>query len=366
MKNIIYLFIFVITGCSTHETPQTNFIYFNLDDAEVREPVSFIDSIQVTFLETTRDCMIGEAGKIIVYNDTIFIQDRKRQAIFIFNSKGHFFTKILRIGKGPGEYREINSFCINKENNQIILLVNARTLLFFSFQGEFIKMISLNNLVGHHIEYLENNKLIVYSGVNEYNFHIYDLGRMGVISKYIKNSNLVKVGFGILYPPFLENENGVHHFTDTYTYNIYSFSQYGEQTFTKLDFGRYNYNFESIPKDLSRSDYKKLLTRLFEDGKYVFNIFYFLETDNYYITSFILKKRTQTLVYNKKNKNTQLIDKNLFPRIKFYANDYLYTIAEPVNFDKYIPSNFKNSLNYSSFDISDNPIVITYKFKTYE
>ena len=176
----------------------------------------------------------------------------------------------------------------------------------------------------------------------------------------------VKVGFGILYPPFLENENGVHHFTDTYTYNIYSFSQYGEQTFTKLDFGRYNYNFESIPKDLSRSDYKKLLTRLFEDGKYVFNIFYFLETDNYYITSFILKKRTQTLVYNKKNKNTQLIDKNLFPRIKFYANDYLYTIAEPVNFDKYIPSNFKNSLNYSSFDISDNPIVITYKFKTYE
>lgn len=361
MKKTLYLLILLIYSCVPQKKNQPNFIKIDIDNSEIIEPRTIIDSIQLISLETNKVSLIAKVKKLMIYKGDIFILDSRQQALFKFSSKGKFITKIHRIGKGPGEYIRISDFCIDKKRDQIILLTDGKNLSFYSNNGEFVKQINLKDLVCHYFTYLENDNLLLYSETSEYRFYYYDLKKKKVIQKDIRSHDFIfKTGFGHLYSPFSQKDDNSYYFTDIYSYDI--FNIYANKIICKkLDFGKYGYNLEKLSLGMGQNAYKDQYKRLLLDGKYALNIFYFFETTNYVFLSYIFDKKTQTFILNKRTKSNYLFDQYQFPTVNYYKDDYLYAIIEPLSIEKYIPPSF--GIENINVNLNDNPIVITYKFK---
>ena len=73
----------------------------------------------------------------------IYVMDRKRFNVFLFDKKGKFLSAIGKRGEGPGEFTTLRSlYLIDK----YLVIVDDRNILYFSPKGKFINSI-LNNHV---------------------------------------------------------------------------------------------------------------------------------------------------------------------------------------------------------------------------
>lgn len=103
----------------------------------------FTDSIKYINLETTDSCLIGEITDMAIGAGRLFVFDKRRQTIWVFNQEGKFLSKIFKQGNGPGEYIRIEQFEYDEKNNQIVLLAWGSQLLFYTPEGEFLKTVKL-------------------------------------------------------------------------------------------------------------------------------------------------------------------------------------------------------------------------------
>ena len=98
------------------------------------------DSSQVLIpLETTEESLIGEYDRILMTDSVICVLDySKSRSIFIFDGEGHFKSKIMKIGRGPGEYVFPDGIALKGDT----ILVNdrvARKMLYYGLDGTFYK-----------------------------------------------------------------------------------------------------------------------------------------------------------------------------------------------------------------------------------
>lgn len=101
---------FLMTSCH-QQTATSDFETIKFTFEEKPQTLDFSTLIDTIYdpivLETTDDCLIGEASKIAFSNDTIIIADGQTNSVFIFDGNGKFITKIHRVGRGPEEYLEL-------------------------------------------------------------------------------------------------------------------------------------------------------------------------------------------------------------------------------------------------------------------
>lgn len=365
MNKLRIFVIFLCFSCSHNESNNVVSFDMDIDISRIVNPKTIIDSIGIIRLETNEESLIGKINKIIVSNDVIYVFDSKRQAILFFDIDGKYLNQIHRVGKGPGEYIRIGDFCLNNERNEIILLTDGRKLVFYSLDGGFLRTKRLHRAVCHFVECLSKDTLLLFSEFDTHRFHFYNIVKERIVKSKIKNNHHTdRSGFGHLYPPFSKKADGSYYFTDIYSYQIYNIETNGKIHSVKLNFGDYGYDMSKIPLDKGKDAYKERFTRLIKEGKYALNIFYFIETPDYYLSSFFLNKRIQTYIYDKNKKAASFLDQYYLPKIKYYENDYLYSPVEPLNIEKYIPKNFLGNQEDLEVDImNDNPIILIYKFK---
>jgi len=140
-KNFSLLFlIIIIFSCSNRKFNDSSTVGYAITiDLESVERVSLkIGNIRFVPLETTDDCLIGVADKVLIRNNRIYIADFSRaMALFVFDMNGKFLFKISRRGQGPGEYISINDFDI--QDNQDIFLLDpfGKELLVFDSEGKY-------------------------------------------------------------------------------------------------------------------------------------------------------------------------------------------------------------------------------------
>mgnify|MGYP000205664866 FL=1 len=103
----------------------------------------FTDSIKYINLETTDSCLIGEITDMAISADRMFVFDKRRQTVWVFNQEGEFLSKIFKQGNGPGEYIRIVQFEYDEKNDQIVLLTWGSQLLYYTPEGEFLKTVKL-------------------------------------------------------------------------------------------------------------------------------------------------------------------------------------------------------------------------------
>jgi hypothetical protein len=90
-------------------------------------------------LETTRESLIGEIKKSIVWKDNLIIWDNATYKLLRFGTDGKFRNLIAAPGENPGQYRSLNDFYLDTLSSTIHCLdpVINQTLI-FDLNGRFV------------------------------------------------------------------------------------------------------------------------------------------------------------------------------------------------------------------------------------
>ncbi len=144
-----------------------------------------IKDIEFLPLEMTDESIVGSVSKITLYKNFILVLDRQTRSIFIFDDKGKYIKKIARVGSGPGEYNDINDFCVHPQTGMITIATSSRKIITCSFDlKEFKEYNDVPYAVG--IEQFNNGYYAITSTQEEANLYILD-PNMKIVHKGLAN-----------------------------------------------------------------------------------------------------------------------------------------------------------------------------------
>lgn len=128
----------MFAACSTQQEQAISTLRIDTDKVTEADTVDCIidtTSFEFVILETTDDCLLGSAKQIAYRDDTIIIFDKEAKSIFFFDSKGHYLSKIHRVGRSRAEYVEIGDLCYT--NNEVIIYDWEGKIVAYGFDGKF-------------------------------------------------------------------------------------------------------------------------------------------------------------------------------------------------------------------------------------
>lgn len=245
-----------------------------------------IDSLKFIKLETTKYSLIGSISKVLFYNDTIFILDRITHSIFQFTTEGRFISSFNCIGRGPGEYIQIDFFDIDNSTNEMVITDTLLGKTFrYSLDGGFISEhkipiyvegVSLNSNKGYilYSNYRDNSKKIG----KEFNI-LYTDSLMNIRKKYLpyQSSTLSQNRIRFSTPEFgcFYTYNNDRFFYDCFNARIYSITKKGLNKRYEIDFEENNFNESLITDGKSLKKYMRqgefcTLCGVFEDDRYLY------------------------------------------------------------------------------------------------
>lgn len=89
---------------------------------------------------------IGEIDRLLSWKDRYVIFDKQQQAVSIFDSTGNVVKQIRRVGRGPGEYIQIQDCAIDNENDILMIYADQPgKILFFDYNGQYLREFELKN-----------------------------------------------------------------------------------------------------------------------------------------------------------------------------------------------------------------------------
>jgi len=144
-----------------------------------------VKDIEFVPLEMTDESIVGSVSKIKFYNTFMLVLDGQTKSIFIFDDKGKYIRKISRVGKGPGEYNDIDDFCVHPTTGMITIVTSFGKIITYSFDlKEFKEYNDVPYAVG--IEQFNNGYYAITSIEKEANLYILD-ANMKIVHKGLAN-----------------------------------------------------------------------------------------------------------------------------------------------------------------------------------
>lgn len=284
MKYIQFIFILLILlGCNEKKNRVDKIITDNtiksgklisiektLIDTMIFKKVSIIP------LETNDESLFQEINRISISNGRIYIFDNKLDKICIFDEKGKYINQIHKVGQGPEEYIAIWDFCLDKKNNEIIVLCDRPyKIMRFSLDGTFIKQTAFSNLyneISISSDYLfcQMDKLKERDeiGCFDREFHLF---YKGLSLRNRVNNNCHSMGKSLVKSKKLC-------YTRQFDPYIYYLSKEGIEKKYKFDFGKY-----TLPEGLSYQEDCSKIYEICSEREYVYSITNAVESDKYVI-----------------------------------------------------------------------------------
>jgi len=160
-----YLFLTVIICLLSFCTTQNK---HTVDIISVPEPKlvdgwmnAHFELDRIVPIETTKDYILGNVQRVILYKDKLIILDMRWPSIFVLNvNTGKIETYINRKGKGPGESNNICDIAFDDKLEQILAFNDYKKLLYFDLNGNFLKEENIDGLFDN-ISY-NNGNIIFY------------------------------------------------------------------------------------------------------------------------------------------------------------------------------------------------------------
>jgi len=165
--------ITILTSCiatqSTCEIKEIN--KSNVEVSQILDLSKYIDSCHFVKLETKRNCLIGTIKDIQFAANKIFVLSSisGENEVLVFDKTGLFLNKIGSKGQGPHEYLSLNSFCINKLKNYIIIFDSyKRKIHKYDYTGKYLESIPLKAECGLVIKsrFISKNRMLCVNGIN--------------------------------------------------------------------------------------------------------------------------------------------------------------------------------------------------------
>ena len=370
MKQIFYLSILsvLILSCSNGKSfeslTESAAITVHLDS--IQYVALKISNIRYIPLETTDECLLGYADKILIRNNRIYVADfSKAMSLFVFDMNGKYLFKINKRGQGPGEYISFRDFDI--QNNKELYMFDhfGKKLLIFDSEGKYLRDI-----------------------IFEFSFRSFCLAEDKIYMSEIRGTDGNKVAALALYD--IENgkttflmDNKKFLYTIPVSNSSYTF-YYSPNTIyhaPKLSETIYSVTNDSIfpaitikglpaiPIDLleqweAETD-QNVRSANFTNSNYFLGNSYIYETDDYISLQYQLGMNPNDLLYNK---HTQKAYKLLFPYFKAIGH---YCIRGSTGTEFFSVVSFDADNDYhkkilesreelKNWDEEDNPVIVIF------
>lgn len=169
MKKLLYLlYIIVTSSCSRinsdeviEKKPHVKTEKYQFDNRK-HKMSEIIDNFKIIKLQTKNTPKIGKTGKIISYNNEIFIHNINSNKVEVFDSNGKYLRSIGKTGNEKGEYLELNDFVI--DNIYIYLLdCQQKKIIKHHVNGSFSNQFDLD-FFARQFEKVENGFIAIKSG----------------------------------------------------------------------------------------------------------------------------------------------------------------------------------------------------------
>lgn len=364
----ISILLIALNAC-THSPKEkrTDFVIDIQDNGELSELFTGYDYIP---LETTENNLIGKIDKIMIdsISHKIYVMERERSSIYIFNKDGKFINSIEKQGRAPEEYLSLDDFVTYKSN--IYCLSRFKKISVYSETGEFLRSYKLDDWY-NNFTILNDSLMFLFSensNNTNYNFILFDYKN----DTYPQKFDAFKKNQSYLFrkSPFNPTKNGlfvtkefdhtVYNLTKTSINPVYSF---GFNTSDKIPANYLDMDTENLSKSLKDKSVVRRINHITQSGNKLWLVYEIFLPDlgyRWHITS--------TDLITKTIKTIRLGDKldAEFPCMMnpslFYADQLVtYTpavaainIAQRLSLDI-----FKND----SIQETDNPILFLYKLK---
>jgi hypothetical protein len=147
MKLLIYcglaLSLIGFAGCRTGKPDTVGVIAIPFERADVIDLEQFIDRVKYVQLENHPESAFTDIDKMIVNGENIFMLDKRLEAVFCFDTAGRFRYRIQRVGRGPGEYQELEAMWIKPEARELWLQSFwPAKIMVYNFEGQMIREFS--------------------------------------------------------------------------------------------------------------------------------------------------------------------------------------------------------------------------------
>lgn len=364
MKNItLYIAIYLIMGCNSNkpDIQNNNLITIEIDHKK-NEPLllsSIVDSISFIKLETKNNEIISSPTKVQLFKNKIYILDRERNSIFIFNKSGDYLQKIQNTGKGPGEYLQLVDFEIN--NQGIYLLDYPNNIIHYDFDFKYLQKIELKN--SYSFSFSHFNGLFWISnekGSEKENFHISAVNQHGETKATFIKKDFLKKEFHWHLGSEFNKHDSILYFSPLFDNRIYRTNGEEIQKAYTIDFGQYSFPHDQniFKEDVYSPDFNFAFKQ------------HFWVTDKYLILDFFIDGERNFSFFDKeKNKiHHGFIENDFFPEYRFLPSwnerNTLIEVVDAFTLNEYFPS-LKNEIHcLHSLKSADNPILILYHLKT--
>lgn len=391
MKNILLIFLIsiILIGCTNKN------MQYHLDMGKASEDgieivvsnklindYSFVKSARYVFLEST--VPIASVDRLIIYNDTIIILDKKMQSVYLFSINGNYISEINKKGRGPGEYVNIDDFTVDNDIKEIVVLDrNSNKLLYYDFEGEFQKDIDLGWKLFNKVAYIDFNFFLQNSSSNFYNkeqcefytpLQKYDINSQGFIGYFPDGNTMSHIG--VDNNAFFSNGDNLY-YMDNWSYKIYRIDTTEISNIFTLNF-QGNEKFHTNNKNISNIN--DLI-----DSNYIFDIKHICVSEKFLSLCYIKNRKLYQIVYDRNQGKTifhsdspiivsaELLKKMIihYSYPQFCHNDDFISIIQPSTIKNMYaniivqdaPAEISTVLDkINNVDINDNPILVFYKF----
>lgn len=331
-KTILNIFILIGTiscGLSNEKKDSENYNYktisINTSEMSKNRFNDIIDCINVLKLEECESNIIGEIDKILIDGNLMFILDRFiSRKMFIYDNKGKFLRTIGKKGMGPGEYTSISYFDIDKNKKEIILLdSDQRKLLFYNYQGDFIRDIILPDHVISFIVYDKERILLdcgnnTFGNKNKHSLIVIDKQTGNVLEKLLSiPTEKENLNFSSYSPLFRTSDTIVYQ--PPFSKYLYKLENGIIKQKYDIDFGG-KWPSDSYFIEMKGSNPMEIAKKIAQDGYVSFpNI---VENSKFILVTFYINDN-KVLFINDKTNNNNFITKDCPLIIGFHEDKFL-------------------------------------------
>lgn len=317
MKNIYkfwLVFIFLATSCTNKNKSvlegDAQMIPINLSNSKILNK-SFSNSIgNFSYLElkTKNEDYIAEINKVEHFENNYYVLDSKKSNLFVFDNSGNMIRKIGQRGNGPGEYKDIISFAINREKKSIsILSRNTIKILEYDLKGKFLQDFSYSSFFPKKMNLINNEYYALYTDNSNDSFN--DLVYVDLSGKIVKEDfsypkdifemsfdftgDISKIGNRFLYSRStgseiyeIDNKLNVEYI---YKFNLGSKSWKDSD---KFELERFNAELSKLEMSFLGNNFfinKNVLFFDYTDGNKLKKGFYNIESNNLYTSDSFIK-----------------------------------------------------------------------------
>ncbi|GHT64852.1 hypothetical protein AGMMS50239_23330 [Bacteroidia bacterium] len=395
-KSIILLIVTVIfVSCATEkefsDIPIINkSVCEKVETIKLDDPKFFVQT-ELVQLETTDNSLLSEIYQMEIFENHIYIFDKKMKSIKKFDLKGKYIQDIGALGNGPGEYLSINAFYIHPQHQVINIFDPLKQSVHrYGLSGNFIESIKFedkNIAFISRASLLNQNDIFCFSTTNwEDNGNFFILKEKDYSISHYLSYHPVKpkgyISFSVADHPYTVTSDGVR-FVSLFSDTIRSYHEDEITGLAILKGDRIPLDSHTIKKLASdtKNDYFSILRQVSDGKKYTLGLKNYFESNTYFCCNFFSDNLlNHAILWNKTNSMGIYISdyanptpdfgsisycfKNTFVRI--WDGEEIEYFKEKTSEGLYDKNQFPQKVweaidNYESED--SNPVLIFYTLK---